>query len=108
MKASSNPPGLLVTLGFFLASITCLAMSVWMIIGLYIVHEVREAQGNVVLDASGQPVFIIDHWRTWLVNWRAHTWMAAAVVFFCIPVVHWLLHLWRAHIRKSIVVPEKL
>jgi hypothetical protein len=83
-------------------------MSVLSAIGLDIVQEIRDGQGNVVLDTFGQPVFIIDHWQTWLVNWRAHTWMAAAVVFFCIPVVSGLLHLWRAHLRKLIVVPVKL
>ena len=61
MKTLSSLHRLLVTLGFFLASMTYLATSVLSAIGLDIVQEIRDAQGNVVLDTFDQPIFIIDH-----------------------------------------------
>ena len=89
------------TLAFF-----AVALATSLIIGGIIVDEVRDIHGEIVRDLDGQPKVTVNQWQTFLLNWRAHTFVAVATVLIMIPAFLHVrqLYRWIAH-RSSHRIP---
>lgn len=91
-----SPPSLLGMLICFALSLFFVMLASALIIGLVIGDSVFDEQGRAVLDEFGRQKFVVNEWKTWLVNWRAHICLVIASVLFLLPIVGWLRHAWRA------------
>ena len=76
-------------------------LAVMCIMGVVVMDEVRDVHGEIVLDFDGQPKFAVNHWQTWLRNWRAHSFFAIALIFFAVPMFRHLRQVWRGITRRN-------